>query len=305
MSKFKVDVTRGSELADTEPTRAGNEARPTQDFVTTAATIGVIAAGAALFEVALIPGMVIGGAAVLAPKFGVQATAQASVGVCSRCSTQPSAGGLCPRFPCRTGRALSRRWPPVPGLDKQAMAKTITFRLIVTALDFTMNYVVLGDLTMAAGLSAFGLVVGPLFYFAHEAAWNYFGPSDKRVDLPALLTPLAGRKGAVAGRGGITINRALAKTITFRTIATTTDFTTNYVVVGDLATAAPLSAFGFVLGPFVYLGHEIVWDFMARPERARPNRSANKAPAGAGLRVATTQRRISLKGLGKTNSAQG
>ncbi len=68
MSKFKVDVTRGSELADTEPTRAGNEARPTQDFVTTAATIGVIAAGAALFEVALIPGMVIGGAAVLAPK---------------------------------------------------------------------------------------------------------------------------------------------------------------------------------------------------------------------------------------------
>jgi hypothetical protein len=68
VSKFKVDVARGSELADTAPTRAGNEARPTQDFVTTAATIGVIAAGVALFEVALIPGMVIGGAAVLAPR---------------------------------------------------------------------------------------------------------------------------------------------------------------------------------------------------------------------------------------------
>jgi hypothetical protein len=68
VSKYKVDVNRGSELADTAPTRAGNEARPTQDFVTTAATIGVIAAGVALFEVALIPGMVIGGAAVLAPR---------------------------------------------------------------------------------------------------------------------------------------------------------------------------------------------------------------------------------------------
>ena len=68
MSKYKVDVNRGSELADTAPTCAGNEARPTQDFVTTAATIGVIAAGVALFEVALIPGMVIGGAAVLVPK---------------------------------------------------------------------------------------------------------------------------------------------------------------------------------------------------------------------------------------------
>jgi hypothetical protein len=36
-----------------------------------------------------------------------------------------------------------------------------------------------------------------------------------------------------------------------------TDFTTNYVVVGDLATAATLSAFGFVVGPFIYLGHEM------------------------------------------------
>ena len=36
--------------------------------MTTAATVGVIAAGVALLEVALIPGMVIGGAAVLAPR---------------------------------------------------------------------------------------------------------------------------------------------------------------------------------------------------------------------------------------------
>jgi len=47
----------------------------------------------------------------------------------------------------------------------------------------------------------------------------------------------------------LTIGRALAKTITFRTIATVMDFTTIYVVVGDLATTAGLSAFGFVVGP--------------------------------------------------------
>ena len=39
------------------------------------------------------------------------------------------------------------------------------------------------------------------------------------------------------------------------------DFTTIYVVVGDLATAAGLSAFGFVVGPFVYIGHEKAWDY--------------------------------------------
>jgi hypothetical protein len=39
------------------------------------------------------------------------------------------------------------------------------------------------------------------------------------------------------------------------------DFTMNFVVVGDLATAAALSASGFILGPFVYLAHEMAWDY--------------------------------------------
>jgi uncharacterized membrane protein len=60
--------------------------------------------------------------------------------------------------------------------------------------------------------------------------------------------------------GGLTISRALAKTITFRTIATIMDFSVTYIVVRDLATAAGLSAFGFVVGPFVYFGHERLWD---------------------------------------------
>jgi uncharacterized membrane protein len=147
---------------------------------------------------------------------------------------------------------------------KRAVAKTITFRIIVTTLDFTSNYVVIGELTTAAGLSSFALVVGPLFYLAHETAWNYFGPSGTAVDLPGLLRR-ADAKAPPAGRPGFTISRALAKTITFRTIATTIDFTTTYVVVGDLATAAVLSAFGFVVGPFVYLGHEMAWDYYGSP----------------------------------------
>ena len=47
-------------------------------------------------------------------------------------------------------------------------------------------------------------------------------------------------------------NRAFIKTVTYQTIAVTLDFTTHYVVVGNLATAAALSAFGFVVSPFVY-----------------------------------------------------
>ena len=87
--------------------------------------------------------------------------------------------------------------------------------------------------------------------------------------------------GAKAGPRGFTITRALAKTITFRTIATVMDFTTNFVVIGDVATAAGLSAFGFVVGPFVYFGHERVWDYLSAPEE----RALEVTPAINGVPV--------------------
>ncbi len=280
MSNYEADVERGTELARPVPARAGDEARPTQDFVATAATVGVIAAGVALFEVALIPGMVIGGAAVLAPKY------------------LPKLGRHLRPLLNSTFRRAEPATPPPDRPDievppaaprfaiKQAVAKTITFRIIVTTLDFTTNYLVLGEFATAAGLSTFALVVGPLFYLAHETAWNYFGPPVERkpgawgttVELPVLPPLQPDAKAPAAGWGGFTISRALAKTITFRTIATTMDFTANYVVVGDFATAALLSASGFVLGPFVYLGHEMAWDYYGSRGARTPN-----SPTAMGL----------------------
>lgn len=224
-------------------------------------TVGVSAlAAAALLEAALVPGIVIGGTAMLAPRY-----------LAKLCRLlRPVVGSIARRrIASRTpsqDRPEVKRPVAVPGglAIKQALAKTITFRIIVTSLDFTTNYLVLGELATAAGLSTFSLVVGPFFYFVHETAWNYYlGPAETLVDLPAPRRLLAGAK---AGTRGFTITRALAKTITFRTIATVMDFTTNFVVIGDVATAAGLSAFGFVVGPFVYFGHERVWDYFSLPE---------------------------------------
>ena len=69
MSKDKVGVNGGFEPAGRAWASVSDRAKPPWDFVTTAATIGVVAAGAALFEIALIPGIAIGGAVVLAPKY--------------------------------------------------------------------------------------------------------------------------------------------------------------------------------------------------------------------------------------------
>jgi uncharacterized membrane protein len=209
-----------------------------------------VVAGAAVLEAALIPGLIIGGAVWLAPRILSNRRGKAD---------KPRANLL----PIGTTQASSRQRSseqPSQLMAKsqlgRTIAKTITFRLIVTTLDFTTNYIVIGELATAAGLSTFNLIAGPLFYFGHEAVWNYLGPAEThdgvRVQLP---TPNPDET------AWLTISPALAKTITYRTIATVVDFTTNYVVVGSVAEATILSATGFFLGPFVYYGHEKAWEY--------------------------------------------
>ena len=233
-------------------------------------TIGLtVLAGAALLEAALIPGLLIGGAVVLAPKY---------LGLGRRLRPTVEAAR-------RRAAALVQPADPPDGADRnaaalptlrigQAVAKTITFRIIVTTLDFSSNLIVIGELNTAAGLTAFNFVAGPLFYLAHEATWNYLGPAE---DAHVAVLARGAEDDAKAARpasSGFTLSRALAKTITFRSIATVIDFTATYVVVRDIATAAGLSAFGFVVGPFVYYGHEKAWDYYlsrATPAPAEPS----------------------------------
>jgi uncharacterized membrane protein len=218
-----------------------------------AVTVGLaVVAGAALLEVALVPGILLGGAAVLAPRYLPK--------LIRRRKTAASANTRRPSTPQAGHEVQATTLPAIlPRLGiGQAIAKTITYRLIVTTLDFTTNYIVIGEFATAAGLSGLNLVAGPLFYLAHEAAWNYLGSQDQASleaagDSPAYTV------------GNVTVSRALAKTIVFRTLATAMDFTTNYVVVGDVASAVVLSASGFILGPFVYYGHEKAWEHFSQP----------------------------------------
>ena len=219
-------------------------------------------AGAALLEVALVPALAIGGAAMLAPTLlakageGLRSAADAM----ARPFTETAAPSDLP--------AASTEAAKPEFAVKQALAKTVTFRVIVTSLDFTSNFLVIGEFATAAGLSAFSLVAGPVFYFVHETAWNRLGPPTGEP--VALAIRLRDTSEAGGGQRRIVVGRALAKTITFRTIATVMDFTTNFVVVGDVATAAALAAFGFVLGPFVYLGHEAAWEYFTKPRSDAP-----------------------------------
>lgn len=236
-----------------------------QDIVGRVALLGAVAAGAAIVESALVPGLLIGGAAVLAPRLlprgllrgledGLRRTARSLV-------TAPSA-------PSAHSEAAQASGESVSFDARRAVAKTVTYRAIVTTVDFSVNFFVIGELVTAAGLSGLSLVGGPIAYFAHEAAWHYWGPASARQSNPLEATvhvPIPG--GAESEQNertrltGVKVSRALAKTVTYEGVTAVSEFSANYLFVRDFAAAAGMTAFSMVVAPLVYFIHEKAWDF--------------------------------------------
>ena len=171
----------------------------------------------------------------------------------------------------------------------RAVVKTFTYRAIVTTVDFGANYFVIGELATAAGLSGLSLVAGPIAYFAHEAAWHYYGPASARHPNPLAATvrvPIPGaaegEENARASFANLKVSRALAKTVTYEGVTAVTEFGVNYLFVRDLANAAGLTAFSIVISPFIYYVHEKAWDYYDATKAHSPAAPALKLlPAAA------------------------
>jgi uncharacterized membrane protein len=246
------------------------------------ATLGAIAAGAAIVEAALIPGLLIGGAAMLAPRLLPREMLNGLSGGRRR-RTAPTPAPSAPT--ARSAEPASGE--PIVFNTWRAVAKTLTYRVMLTTVDFGANYFVIGELATAAGLSSLSLVAGPIAYFAHEAAWHYYGPASARHANPLEATvyvPLPGAaKGEKNGRprsAGVKVSRALAKTATYEGVTAVSEFGVNYFFVRDLVTAAGLTAFSVAVSPFVYYVHEKAWDYYdATKARSSASRTIKLLPA--------------------------
>ncbi len=233
--------------------------------VGTVATVGAVAAGAALVEAALIPGILLGGAAVLAARL----LPRDMLGGFDDRLRQPASS------PVSVAAAPTAHAAPPPASAEparfdtwRAVVKTVTYRVMVTTADFGANYFVIGELATAAGLSSLSLIAGPIAYFAHEAAWHYYGPASARHPNPLeakVHVPIPGaaegEDNAPARFANVKVSRALAKTITYEGVTAVSEFSVNYLFVRDLAAAAGLTAFSIVISPFVYYVHEKAWDY--------------------------------------------
>ena len=239
------------------------------------ATLGAVAAGAAIVEAALIPGLLIGGAAVLAPRLFGRDIVSGLGGLGDRLRRMVPSG---PTAPSADAPATGE---PVAFNTWRAVVKTFTYRVLVTSADFSANYFVIGELATAASLSSLSLVAGPIAYFAHEAAWHYYGPATARHSNPleaAVHVPIPGAgEREENGRtrfASVKVSRAAAKTVTYEVVTAASEFGANYFFVRDLAAAAGLTAFSLAIAPFVYYVHEKGWDHYdatrARPSPAPP-----------------------------------
>jgi uncharacterized membrane protein len=247
------------------------------DVVGGVAALGAVVAGAAIIEAALIPGLLIGGAAVLAPRLlpGDMLSGSAN----RRRQSAPSRVPV-PPAPTAQSAQSALSGDPAPFDMWRAVVKTFTYRVMLTSVDFGANYAVIGELATAAGLSSLSLVAGPVAYFAHEAAWHYYGPASARRAAPLETTvhvptpgTAEGEEGRQASFAGVKVSRALAKTATYEGVTAVSEFSVNYLFLRDLAAAAGLTTFSIVIAPFVYYVHERAWDYYeatkARSQAAR------------------------------------
>ncbi|MGO9135064.1 MAG: DUF2061 domain-containing protein [Methylovirgula sp.] len=237
-----------------------------------ATTLGLsLLAGAALVETALIPGLVIGGTAVVASKLFSQFKPKGQRRPRSSTIKAASVASKAARVVSAAAPQTPEAKPPLVAAPtfavKEAIIKTITFRMIATSLDFTANMLVIGDFTTAASLSAFGLVAAPFFYFGHELFWAKLAPAGTKVDIGELVMPRS--KTSQRTGHGLVLNRALAKTITYEVVAVTVDFSANFIATGDVAAASVLTVFALIVSPFIYYGHEKAWGYFGALKRGK------------------------------------
>jgi uncharacterized membrane protein len=226
----------------------------------------------------------IGGAAMLAPRLLPRNTLSGLAQRRRRTAQPPLPASSAPAAHSAQAPASDE---PAPFDTWRAVVKTFSFRAMVTGVDFGANYLVIGELATAAGLSSLSLVAGPIAYFAHEAAWHYYGPASARHANPleaAVYVPIPGAaQGEDNGQmplASIKVSRALAKTVTYEIVTGVSEFGANYLFVRDLAAAAGLTAFSVAITPFVHYVHEKAWDhYDAMKPRAAARPARKRLPA--------------------------
>jgi uncharacterized membrane protein len=118
--------------------------------------------------------------------------------------------------------------------------KTLTYETVAAAGDMLYYATVMGGGATTGLFTAANVVTEPATYYAHELAWNLYGPTPEEYARAPYQT-------------------GTLKTVGYRVVSTTRDFVVAYAFTGSPWASAAFGLWGNLWDPLVYVANEYAW----------------------------------------------
>lgn len=127
----------------------------------------------------------------------------------------------------------------------RSLAKTLSWRVILTMSHFINGFIVTGSIASAAAIAGLSAVINSVLYWAHERCWNYAQWNRQ------------GKDGLMFVDGQ---PRTISKIITWRAVITGSNFVIPWFLTGSLGQAAAFMTIAIVVNIAIFYFHERIWN---------------------------------------------
>jgi uncharacterized membrane protein len=127
----------------------------------------------------------------------------------------------------------------------RTLAKTISWRVLLTISHFVNGFIVTGSMASAASIAGLSAIINSVLYWAHERIWNWAQWNRSPKD---GLMFLDGQP------------RTISKIITWRIVITGSNFVVPWILTGSLGQAAAFMSIAIFVNIAIFYFHERAWN---------------------------------------------
>lgn len=144
----------------------------------------------------------------------------------------------------------------------RTLAKTLSWRLILTVSHFVNGFIVTGSMASAAAIAGISAILNSALYWLHERAWNWAQWNRKPTDGIMFLDGQP---------------RTISKIITWRAVITGSNFVVPWILTGSLGQAAAFMSIAIVVNIAIFYFHERAWNKVSWGKTVKETEVAEQA----------------------------
>lgn len=144
----------------------------------------------------------------------------------------------------------------------RTLAKTLSWRIILTVSHFVNGFIVTGSIASAAAIAGLSAIINSVLYWAHERIWNWAQWNRKPKD---GLMFLDGQP------------RTISKIITWRAVITGSNFVVPWILTGSLGQAAAFMSIAIVVNIAIFYFHERAWNRISWGKTVKESETVEQA----------------------------